>query len=172
MLVGLFGDTHDHIDNVRHAVNTFNHLGCEYVLFAGDLVSPLVIPPLRRLRGKFIACWGDNDGNRIGIAGGLRIIGEIGEPPFCIQTPDGVRILLTHNPDMARNQLQNIDVVVSSHTHRAHFATTASGMITINPGECSGWISRKPQIAVLDTTTRKVEFYPLPEPPPVPDMIP
>ncbi|MEZ6045372.1 MAG: metallophosphoesterase [Planctomycetaceae bacterium] len=172
MLIGLFGDAHDHIDNVRHAVNIFNAAGCEYVLFAGDLVSPLVIPPLRRLRGKFIACWGDNDGNRVGIEGGLRIVGEIGEPPFCIQTTDGLHILLTHDPADARGQLENIDLVVSSHTHRSHLTKTASGLITVNPGECSGWISRKPQVALFDTQTREVEFISLPEPPPVPDMVP
>ena len=171
MRVGLFGDAHDHIDNVRHAVNEFNKVHCELILFAGDFVSPLVIPPLRHLNGKFIACWGDNDGNRTGIKRGLEIVGDIGEPPFCIQTKDGARILLTHAPEKARGHLDNIDVVVTSHTHRSHLTRSASGQVIINPGECSGWVSREPKIAILETETKEVQFIDLPAPPPVPEIL-
>ena len=45
MRIGVFGDVHDHVDNLRRAINIFNDSRCELVLFAGDLVSPLVVPP-------------------------------------------------------------------------------------------------------------------------------
>ena len=50
MRIGIFSDSHDHLDNVRKVVDLFNQRGCELVLFAGDLVSTITIPPLRALK--------------------------------------------------------------------------------------------------------------------------
>ena len=38
MLLGIFADSHDHLDHLRRAVEVFNTAQCEQVLFAGDLV--------------------------------------------------------------------------------------------------------------------------------------
>jgi putative phosphoesterase len=168
MRIGIFADAHDHIDNVRRAVNDFNRRGCELVVFAGDFVSPLVVPPLRRLRCPLLACFGDNDGNKIGIAGGMRIVGTLGEPPFGFQTPDGVRILVAHSLDQLRGCDENSHVIISAHTHRAAVTRSASGRLFINPGETGGWVFRKPSIAVLETPSLTVELIPLPEPPAMP----
>ena len=119
MLVGIFADAHDHADNVRHAVRLFNDAGVGLVLFAGDLVSPLCVPPLRKLHAPLVACFGDNDGNRRGIAGGLRVVGTIADPPLCVVTRDGCRILLAHQLGEVRDCRGGADVVVTAHTHRA-----------------------------------------------------
>ena len=89
MLVGIFADTHDHLDNIRRAVAEFNGRECDLVVFAGDLVSTFAIPPLRRLNCRMIASFGDNEGNKTGVYGGMQIIGEIGEPPFGFRLADG-----------------------------------------------------------------------------------
>lgn len=39
MRVGIFADVHDHLANLRRAVDLFNARHCQLVLFAGDLVS-------------------------------------------------------------------------------------------------------------------------------------
>ena len=79
MRIGLFADAHDHLDHIRKAVEVFNGRNCELVLFAGDLVSSFAVPPLRELRCPVLACFGDNEGNRIGVAAGFKILGQIGE---------------------------------------------------------------------------------------------
>ncbi|MBM98997.1 MAG: hypothetical protein CMJ77_07705 [Planctomycetaceae bacterium] len=38
MKFGIFADTHDHLANIRLAVDRFNDARCDYVIFAGDLV--------------------------------------------------------------------------------------------------------------------------------------
>ncbi len=48
MQIGLFADTHDHLDRLRQAVALFNQRGCDLVLFAGDLVSTFAVPPPRQ----------------------------------------------------------------------------------------------------------------------------
>ena len=174
MLVGVFADAHDHADNVRRAVRFFNEAGCGLVLFAGDLVSPLVVPPLRKLTCPLVACWGDNDGNRVGIAGGMRVVGPVGEPPLCVTAPDGTRFLLCHQLREVRDHLREAaapadggpQVVVYAHTHRHAVARDAAGRLLVNPGECGGWVSRTPSVALVDTAAEggpAAKIVPLPQ---------
>jgi putative phosphoesterase len=165
MRIGVFADAHDHIDNVRRAVHEFNSRGCELVVFAGDFVSPLVVPALRRLRCPVLACFGDNDGNKVGISGGMRIVGTLGEPPFGFETPDGVRVLVTHVLEHLRGYDGGCDVIISAHTHRPAISRSGNGPLYVNPGETSGWVFRKPTIAVLETRPLGAELIRLPEPP-------
>ncbi|MEX0701102.1 MAG: YfcE family phosphodiesterase [Planctomycetales bacterium] len=168
MRIGIFADAHDHVDHVRRAVAEFNARRCELVVFAGDFVSPIVVPPLRKLTCRVLACFGDNEGNKPGIQGGMRIIGQVAEPPFCFRAADGTRILVTHQLEKVRDHLGDCEVVISAHAHRANIARDKQGRLFVNPGETSGWTYRKPSIAILDTATREAEIVPLPEmPPPV-----
>ena len=85
MRIGIFADSHDHLDHLRAAVAEFNRRECQLVLFAGDFVSTFAIPPLRKLNCRLLASFGDNEGNKLGICGGMQIIGEVGEPPFGVR---------------------------------------------------------------------------------------
>lgn len=153
MRVGIFADSHDHLDHVRRAVAMFNELGCELVIFAGDFVSPLVIPPLRNLRCPVVACFGDNDGNKIGIAGGMKIVGLLAEPPFGYVATDGTRFLITHQLEMLKGCIDGAQVIVFAHTHRPSVVQDAAGRLFINPGETGGWFHRTPTVYILETTT-------------------
>ena len=101
MRVGVFADCHDHLDHIRKVVIHCNQAEYDLVLFAGDLVSTFAIPPLRKLKPRFIGCFGDNEGNKIGIYGGMQIIGTFGEPPFGIELADGTQVLLTHQKELS-----------------------------------------------------------------------
>ena len=166
MRIGIFADAHDHVDNVRHVVNFFNQQGCELVLFAGDFVSPLVVPPLRKLTAKFVSCFGDNDGNQIGITGGLRVIGPVSSGPVCIQAKDGTRILMTHILNDVRDCLGDAQIIVFAHTHRPSVVKDSKGRLFINPGETGGWSFRKPTVALVDTVDFEAQIVTLREPPP------
>lgn len=167
MRIGIFADAHDHLDNVRRAVSMFNNAGCQLVVFAGDFVSPIVVPPLRKLHCRVLACFGDNEGNKIGISGGMRVIGTVAEPPFGFRTPDGTRILVAHTLESLRGHIDGADVVIFSHTHRPVISRDNKGRLFVNPGETSGWTYRKPSIALLETAPLDAEIFPLPEMPPI-----
>ncbi len=167
MRIGIFSDSHDHVDHVRLAVSEFNREGCELVIFAGDFVSPIVVPPFRKLRCPVVACFGDNDGNRIGLQGGMRIVGPVAEGPFGLQA-DGVRILVAHIPEQLRGMTDGAHVVIFGHTHKPNIRTDERGVLAINPGETSGWTYRKPTIAILETQPLSARIVALPELPPVP----
>lgn len=172
MRVGVFADTHDHLDNVRRAVGEFNRRRCELVLFAGDFVSTFVTPPLRRLACPFLGVFGDNDGNKRGLKNGITIVGEIGEPPIGLRLPDGTRILLAHMA--AQLEGQDADVFIHAHTHKPRIARDDRSRLWLNPGETSGWTYRRPTIAVLETAPLSAEIVELPGlgPRPEPDLAP
>jgi putative phosphoesterase len=161
MLVGLFADTHDHLANIRQAVERFNESRCELVLFAGDLVSTFAVPPLRRLKCPFVGCFGDNEGNKVGLMAGFSFVGQMGEPPVRYTTADGTRFILCHMQRQLRGQPDDWDIAVFGHTHKPKILRDELGRLLINPGETSGWTFNQPTIALLDTAARHVELISL-----------
>jgi uncharacterized protein len=121
---------------------------------------------MRKLTGHVIACFGDNDGNRRGIIGGMKIVGTIGHGPFCHRTRDGLKILIAHQLNELRDNIGDEDVIVFAHTHRPSIVEDKNGRLFINPGEVGGWTFRKPTVVVLDSVTRKAELIDLPAMPP------
>lgn len=162
MKIGIMADIHDNVDNLRHAIGLFNAMSCRVILLAGDFVSPLVVPSMRKLTGRVIACFGDNDGNRRGITGGMQIVGTLGYGPLCFRTADGLRIVMAHQLNELRDCLGEADVAVFAHTHRPSIAEDRHGRLFINPGEVGGWMFRKPTVVILDSETRKAEVIDLP----------
>lgn len=158
MRIGVFADSHDHLDHIRRAVDVFNREGCELVVFTGDLVSSFAVPPLRQLKCPVVACFGDNEGNRIGVAAGFKILGQIGEPPLGLKTPDGTRFLITHMLSQIRNLDGDFDVCLYAHTHKPELWHDERGRLFLNPGETSGWSFGKPSVAILETQPLAARF--------------
>jgi hypothetical protein len=161
MLIGLIGDTHDNLDRIRDAVRFFNASGCDHVLFVGDLVSPIAIPPLRKLDCKLTGCFGDNEGNKTGIHSGISIVGTISEPPVAYQAEDETRFVLVHALEQLTNYAEAFDVAVYSHTHRAKSQQDANGRWFINPGEAGGWVFGKPTVGLFDTVKSEPQIIDL-----------
>lgn len=162
MKIGIMADIHDNVDNLRHAIGFFNAHQCGLILIAGDFVSPLVVPSMRKLTGHVVACLGDNDGNKRGIIGGMKIVGTLGHGPLCHQTHDGMKIVMAHQLNELRDNLADEDVIVFAHTHRPSIVKDKNGRLFINPGEVAGWMFRKPTVVILDSRTRKAELHDLP----------
>jgi len=162
MRIGIFADSHDHLDNIRLAVKCFNAAECDYVLFAGDLVSTFAVPPLRALRCPLIGCFGDNEGNKIGLLSGLSIVSkQFEEPPVYFQTEDGTRFVVVHMQRQLRGVAEPYDVAVYGHTHKPRIGRDERRRLHINPGETSGWTFGRPTIALLNTHTLEAEVVDL-----------
>jgi putative phosphoesterase len=161
MRVGLFADSHDHLDNLRQAVERFNAANCDVVLFAGDLVSTFAVPPLRKLNCPFIGCFGDNEGNKVGLLAGFSLVGQMAEPPVRYMADDGTRFVICHMERQLRGLAEDWDVAVSGHTHKPRIYRDEAGRLLINPGEVSGWTFGSPTIVLLETATREAQIVPL-----------
>lgn len=161
MRVGIFADTHDHLANIRLAVERFNDEQVELVLFAGDLVSTFAVPPLRKLKAPLVACFGDNEGNKPGLLAGFRLVGKLAEPPVRLTTDDGTRFVLAHMKRQLRSLDADYDVAIFGHTHKPRIERDDSGRLLINPGETSGWTFGRSTIAMYDTVLRQAELWDL-----------
>ena len=102
MKIGVLSDTHDHLPNIRKAVEVFPKIGVEAVIHGGDFCSPFTLAEFKPLADKGLkmyAVFGNNDGDRVLL---VRRGGE-----FCsfqdgsrIVTLDGRKIAVMHYPDL------------------------------------------------------------------------
>jgi putative phosphoesterase len=161
MLIGMFADVHDHLAHLRLAVDRFNAEGVELVLFAGDFVSTIAVPPLRKLHAPMVACFGDNDGNKVGLQSGFRIIGRLGDAPVAHTTSDGTRFVIAHMKRQLRGFAHEFDVAVIGHSHKPRIEQDEQKRLLINPGETGGWTFGRPTVALFETATRDARIVDL-----------
>jgi putative phosphoesterase len=164
MRIGIFADTHDHLANIRLAVERFNQEACQVVLFAGDLVSTFAVPPLRKLRCPLVGCFGDNEGNKVGLLAGFSLVGKMSEPPVRYVADNGTRLVIVHMQRQLRGLADDWDIAIFGHTHKPRIRRDELGRLLVNPGETSGWTFGVPTIVVLETATREARVIRLDEP--------
>jgi putative phosphoesterase len=163
MLLGIFADSHDHLDYLRRTVEVFNAAQVEHALFAGDLVSTFCTPILRKLTCKITACYGDNEGNKEGLQAGFSILGTLAEAPLAWTSPDGLRFVIVHMERQLRDYEAEFDVCIYAHTHKPRIARDDQGRLFLNPGEVSGWTFQRPTVMLFDTATREARIVELSE---------
>ena len=102
-----------------------------------------------------MACFGDNEGNKLGLLAGIKIVGVLGEPPFSFVAADGTRFLLAHMERQLRGLNGEFDVAVYAHSHKPKITRDEKERLYINPGETSGWTFNDPTIVILDTASKQ-----------------
>ncbi len=163
MKIGIISDSHDHHSNMMSAVKIFQSLGVDYVLHAGDIVSPFSAKIFRELESShFIAVYGNNDGEKIFLKNTIEMFGgEIHE--YCYKGEiDGKRVYMTHTHHNIEEIVssQKYDLVIYGHTHKRDIRTEGRTMV-INPGESTDWLSGQGHIILLETDTMSYEIIPL-----------
>lgn len=155
MKIGIMSDSHDNIPKIRAAIELFNRQEVELVIHAGDLVSPFAAKELRAIKSKFIVVFGNNDGERLGLARMLE--DKIHLAPYQIKADDKT-VLVCHEPYAlkALEQSNYYDAIIYGHTHDVDVRKVDSTQV-INPGECGGWLNGKCTVAVWDTKINEVE---------------
>ena len=164
MLVGVFSDVHDNLDNLNKALHIFKERGVRALIFCGDFCSPI---PSRVMGGGFegdIHCvFGNGDGDRFAMLNvahhqfpNLKLHGEHADLEF-----DGVKVAVTHYPFYARALARTGDyqAVFSGHTHELH-EERIGDCLWVNPGEVLGWKGQA-TCAIYDTGANAVEIVTL-----------
>ena len=163
MKVGIISDTHDHHKNVLKAIEIFNERKVEYVLHAGDMVSPFTAKAFADVKGaRFIAVFGNCDGEKIMLKSNIeQFVGEIHEDNYRGQIDDK-QIYMTHIPGAIEAVAESgkYDLIVYGHTHHKDIRKVGDTLI-VNPGETTDWITGQSGIAILDTSDMSVEEIPL-----------
>ncbi len=157
MKLGLLSDTHDNLTKLSKAVNFFNRKKVDFVLHAGDFVAPFCLNIFHKLNCEYLGVLGNNDGEKVGLK--KKSQGKIKKGPLIIKK-DGKKILLTHDISKVNLKREKIDLVVYGHSHKKE-VRKEKGIMFVNPGECSGWLSGTSTVAIIDLETLKVEFFKL-----------
>jgi len=146
MNIGVLSDTHDNLPKIEKAVKFFNKRKAGFVIHAGDFVAPFAAEKLKALSCDFIGVFGNNDGEREGLS--LVSQGKIQQGPLRI-TLAGRSILIVHDLNSINLREEDAQLVISGHSHKPDLQNEDSRLM-VNPGECSGWLSRRPSVAIID----------------------
>jgi putative phosphoesterase len=157
MLIGVISDTHDNMTALKKAIDLFNEREVELVLHAGDYIAPFTAREFRRLKCNLVGVFGNNDGEKFGLANNFSSFGELYDGIHQIEI-NGKKIALTHYPEIAETLADSgaYDVVIYGHTHLADIR--GPNPLVVNPGECGGWLEGKSTIAILDLAAMNAEL--------------
>jgi len=160
MKIGIISDSHDHLDNLKKAVELLKREEVGYVIHCGDFVAPFTLPILSQLGVPFLGVFGNNDGERLLLWERGKEFGKIVVQPAFLEL-EGKRLVIMHEPSL-QSALANsgeFDAILLGHTHRAEIIE--GKCLTINPGEVCGWLTGRATIATLDLTTMSARLLEL-----------
>lgn len=162
MKIGLLSDSHDRVPAVRALVERMIAEGVSVIIHAGDWCSPFTLRAMQDLQVPLLGVFGRNDGDPEGLrAAAQSAIGaELYESPHSFEF-GGQQILVVHDiNDVHERSLSQHQVVVHGFTHVAEMKMRGETII-VNPGEACGWVYGEPSAAILDLSTKAVEFLKL-----------
>lgn len=152
-------DIHDRWDNFEKAIKITNDKGCEYLLFAGDFISPPGIKILKTFEGNTKFVWGNNEGEIMGFTRQLDALPNI---ELCGNIYDGkidnLKIFMNHYPEpsILAAKTGDYDVSIYGHTHEYHHEEIGKTLL-LNPGEIQGYKTGKITFMILNTVNMEVD---------------
>lgn len=153
MLIGVVSDSHDNLPAIGAAVAALSERGVGHLLHAGDVVAPFAAKAWRAFEGPITAVFGNNDGERAGLA---KVLDDIHQPPHALTLGDR-RIVLAHDEqDLTGAVIGAADLVIFGHSHRPETRREGS-QVLVNPGEVGGWLTGRRTCAVVGLHDLSVE---------------
>ncbi len=148
MLLGVISDTHDHLDNVKRALEVFQERGVDIVIHCGDIISPFCLDLLNQSGFEWIGVLGNNDGEIEILL--KRSDGRLSKEPKQIEL-SGKKILIKHYHHFVKEIAASGEyhVILYGHTHKPVVERVGDTLV-VNPGECCGWLTGKPTVAIVD----------------------
>jgi len=155
MKIGILSDSHDNLIKLDHAVKFFNRHKVDFVFHAGDFVAPFAVLKMKELEANWAGVYGNNDGEKNGLF--VASEGRIKDGPRKMEL-EGKKIILTHELDKVAPEVEEAQIIIYGHSHKAEIKTMFSKLL-INPGECGGWLSGKSTVAILDTENLSAKVH-------------
>lgn len=156
MKIGVISDTHDRLPTLRRALALFERQKVAAIFHAGDIVAPFAARLMApgELQVPLHCIYGNNDGERQGLKS---ILPDLTDGPLHVQLV-GRRIVMHHWIEQLDSAaIAAADVVISGHTHQV-VNEPHDGRLTLNPGECCGWVTDRCTIAVVDLDELKADI--------------
>lgn len=159
MLVGIFSDTHDNMDQLKKAVDLFTAKKVEHVIHAGDFTSPFTFRVLKELQCAFTGIFGNNDGDKLLLQ---KMSGDRVFTQPHIFSLAGRKIVVMHEHFLvdALADSGHFDLVIFGHVHKAEIRRVRNTLV-INPGETGSWLYGKSTVALADLSSLQAEIITL-----------
>ncbi len=163
MRIAVMSDSHDHLENLRNALNLIKAENAEKIIHCGDFVAPFVLKELITAGIAVNGVFGNNDGDQylltqtaLNSEGRIQLASLIGET-----TVNGRRIAYTHQWPVAEGLAATgkYDLVCFGHSH-TFFKDQTGDTLVLNPGEIMGK-DGDPGFCIVDTETRDVRRIPI-----------
>ncbi|MCU0600727.1 MAG: metallophosphoesterase [Desulfobacterales bacterium] len=153
MKIAVMSDSHDHIWNLRKALDTTKSEKCSMIIHCGDFVAPFVFKEFLQAGIPVHCVFGNNDGDRYLLTRfALESDGLITLSPM-IGTVDAgnLKIAFAHEWAVAEGLAATgkYDLVCYGHSHQ-HALQKIGGTLAVNPGEIMGK-DGEPGFCIVDT---------------------
>jgi putative phosphoesterase len=159
-LIGVISDSHDHLPNLRHALEQMIQRDVTTVIHCGDLIAPFVTVELATFDALQVhTVFGNNDGDRFlhaklaaEAAPNVTHHGESG-----VLELEGHRLAFCHYEDGARGlaRRRGCEAAFYGHTH-LHCTERDDELLALNPGELLG-MKVAPSFCLYDLQTKQAE---------------
>lgn len=152
MKIGIISDSHDSHSGVSKAVNIFNEEKVDYVLHAGDIVSPFTARLFANVENAtFIAVFGNNDGEKLSLASTIQSFGGQIHKNSLNTEIGGRKIFMTHIPSTIEEIIETgfYDLVIYGHTHQQNIIRVGNTLV-VNPGESTDWVAGRSSVVILN----------------------
>lgn len=159
MRIGIVGDTHNNLKNVRRIVELFNDNGVDRVIHTGDISQPKTLEVLAGLQAPLWGVYGNNDvGEYESLVPAAAAFGFcFVEPPLHLHWHDR-QILVVHDPlDIQSALTEHHTLVIHGHTH-LYRHEHEGGRLIFNPGECAGHMPGYNSVGVVDLNDLRAEL--------------
>ena len=155
MRIGVVSDSHDRLPALAAVLDRFRAERIEIVIHAGDFIAPFAAKLLAAYPGTVHAIYGNNDGERAGLA---RVLPGVQDGPLRLSLA-GRSILVHHFSDWcSAAEVATADVVITGHTHQVVVERRGKTLL-LNPGECCGWLTGRCTAALLDLAAMTADVF-------------
>ena len=151
MIIGVTGDTHNNLKNIKIICSIFNENTTDLVFHTGDISLAKSLLAFKDLKCPLIVVLGNNDieeRNSLEEAA-ANFNCKIFEEPY-LTTVNKKKFTVMHHPELINEEMiENSDFILHGHTHRFRLEKIKECFI-FNPGECAGFMKNKNQIGLIN----------------------
>ncbi len=151
MIIGVTGDTHNNLKNIKKICTIFNENSVDLVIHTGDISLPKSLLAFNILNCPMIAVIGNNDVlERDDLEEAAKKFDcKIFDEPHFIKL-NKTKISIIHHPELIDSRMiDRSDLILHGHTHRFRKEKIGKSLV-FNPGECAGFMKDKNQIGIVN----------------------
>ncbi len=151
MIIGVTGDTHNNLKNIKIICSIFNENRVDLVFHTGDITLPKSLLAFRELECPLRVVFGNNDiGDKTDLIEASKSFKcDLNDEPLKMNI-QGRKFAVIHHPELIdERMIKENDYIFHGHTHRYRLENI-HGCTIFNPGECAGFMKDKNQVGILN----------------------